>query len=241
MATMFRRGDGYQQFRPDYPDTLFDWLARHSPNRQRALDVGCGSGQASRGLERHFSQVLGLDISIAQLQASPRTSTHYLASNAHQLPIPEQCLDLIMVAQAFHWFDQSAFIGEARRTLRPHGLLALVSYGLCDVEGLEGEIKRFHDGPLAPWWPSRRALVVAGYPGVKLDWPQPHFAGTHIERLWHAEQMIGYLDTWSALVQAREQGQDPLIGFASQLRQHWGAQPRRVRWPLRVKAWQRPA
>ncbi len=160
---LFQRGQHYQQFRPSYPDTLFEWLSAQSPTNHIAVDVGCGSGQASRGLEPHFKQVLGTDISLRQLKAAPASATVFLASQAHQLPLAHACVDLITVAQAFHWFDQSAFFAEAERVLTPGGVLALVSYGLCDVRGLEGIVKAFHDGPLGPWWPAERADVLAGY------------------------------------------------------------------------------
>ncbi len=55
--SLFRSGDAYQSHRPDYPATLFEWLARHSPGRQAALDLGCGSGQACRALEPWFDPV----------------------------------------------------------------------------------------------------------------------------------------------------------------------------------------
>ena len=159
---------------------------------------GCGSGQASRGLEPHFQHVIGTDISLRQLQAAPASATSFLATQAHQLPLPDTCVDLITVAQAFHWFDKTAFFAEAERVLKPGGVLALVSYGLCDVEGLEGIVRAFHDGPLGPWWPAERADVVAGYPQAQLHWPALHFADTTIKREWSVETFIGYLDTWSA-------------------------------------------
>lgn len=238
--SLFQRGQHYQQFRPTYPDMLFEWLSAQSPASHLAVDVGCGSGQASRGLEPHFQHVIGTDISLRQLQAAPASATSFLATQAHQLPLPETCVDLITVAQAFHWFDKTAFFAEAERVLKPDGVLALVSYGLCDVEGLEGMVRAFHDGPLGPWWPAERADVVAGYPQAQLHWPALHFADTTIKREWPVETFIGYLDTWSALVQAARAGQSPLTPFSTALRTQWGPQTRTVHWPLRVRAWRKP-
>ena len=50
---------GYRAFRPGYPAALFEWLASVSPARERAVDLGCGSGQASVGLARHFAEGIG--------------------------------------------------------------------------------------------------------------------------------------------------------------------------------------
>lgn len=238
--SLFQRGQHYQQFRPSYPNTLFEWLSTQSLTNHIAVDVGCGSGQASRGLEPHFKQVLGTDISLQQLKAAPASAAVFLASKAHQLPLADACVDLITVAQAFHWFDQSAFFSEAERALKPGGVLALVSYGLCDVEGLEGRVRAFHDGPLGPWWPAERNDVLAGHPHAQLPWPTLHFAQTTIKREWSVDAFIGYLDTWSALVQAARAGQNPLLSFSEELRKQWGPNTRTVHWPLRVRAWRKP-
>ena len=236
---LFQRGSQYQQFRPTYPVSLFQWLADQSAGHDCALDLGCGSGQASRGLEPFFRQVVGADISHEQLLAAPSSQSHYLVSRAHQLPLADASLDLISVAQAYHWFNQAAFQAEAERTLRPGGVLALISYGICEVTGLEGMIQDFHDGPLAPWWPAERAQVVAGYPDASLPWPALPYPGGAIIRDWTASDMLGYLDTWSALVQAFRAGENPLDDFAPTLRQAWGDGLRAVHWPLRVRAWRK--
>ncbi len=237
---LFQRGQHYQQFRPSYPDTLFEWLSAQSPTTDIAVDVGCGSGQASRGLEPHFKQVIGTDISFRQLQAAPTSAAVFIASQAHQLPLADACVDLITVAQAFHWFDQTAFFSEAERILKPGGVMALVSYGLCDVKGLEGKVRAFHDGALGPWWPAERADVLAGHPHAQLHWPTLPFAQTTIKREWSVEAFIGYLDTWSALVRAARAGKHPLAPFSEELRKQWGPNTRTVHWPLRVRAWRKP-
>ncbi|WP_348720399.1 hypothetical protein [uncultured Alcanivorax sp.] len=41
--SLFQRGSQYQQFRPTYPPSLFQWLANQCPCRDRAMDLGCGS------------------------------------------------------------------------------------------------------------------------------------------------------------------------------------------------------
>ena len=240
-ASLFQRGTRYQHHRPDYPPELFAWLADQCPSRKRALDLGCGSGQACRALESRFSQVLGADLSLEQLRAAPRGASRYLAARADALPIADDSLDLITVAQALHWFALPAFFHEAQRVLVDHGLLAVISYGLCSVEGLEGLVEDFHDRALQPWWPAARRLVVDGYRGVELPWPEyTDTPAMTLERHWTWREMAGYLDTWSALVRAREAGEDPLATFLPELRAHWGDGSRTVRWPLRLRCCARP-
>ncbi len=237
---LFQRGSLYQQHRPGYPDSLFAWLAAQCRHHSLALDVGCGTGQACRGLEPFFSAVLGADISLRQLQAAPSSASHYLSCSSSAVPLADASLDLITVAQAFHWFDPDAFFAEAKRCLRPGGVLALISYGLCEVDGLGTLIRDYHDGPLGPWWPQERQALMANYPEASLPWEPLPWPQDYLQCHWHLEDMLGYLDTWSALVKARGAGEDPLARFSPELSEAWGEHPRTVRWPLRVKAWRRP-
>lgn len=238
---LFRRGGDYQSHRPDYPDALFQWLAENSPGHRLALDLGCGSGQACRALEPWFDAVLGADISLGQLTAAPRSDSHYLAAHADTLPLSDNSVDLITVAQALHWFPLPAFFHESARVLRDDGLLAIISYGLCSVAGLEGLIEDFHDRTLKPWWPAARWLVIEGYRSVSLPWPE--MAGPPampLVRQWRWQDMAGYLDTWSALVKARDNGDDPLAAFLPELRERWGEGERTVSWPLQLRVCARP-
>lgn len=236
---LFQRGSSYQKHRPGYPDSLFEWLANQCQSTTLAIDLGCGTGQASRGLEPWFEQVIGADLSPAQLSAAPSSLTRYIASSASTLPLRDGCVDLITVAQAFHWFDREAFFDETKRCLVPGGIVALISYGLCEVEGFGSLIRDYHDGPLGPWWPANRWDLLENYPDARLPWETLPYPGSDLSCLWSVEEMLGYLDTWSALVNARRAGEDPLGNFSPLLRAHWGEGKRQIQWPLRVKAWRK--
>ncbi|MCH8545069.1 MAG: class I SAM-dependent methyltransferase [Alcanivorax sp.] len=236
------RSPAYQQFRPRYPDALFDWLARHSPATGRVLDCGCGTGQASTPLAARFTQVIASDLVQTQLAAfDAPANCQRLVADSGALPLPDQCLDLLTVAQALHWFDLPAFVNEARRTLRPGGLLAVWTYGLCDIAGEAGQLVRdFHDRTLAPWWAPSRAHVVDGYRQLALPWPLLAAPTLTLRYAWHWQDMLGYLGTWSAVIAARAQGHDPLAALAPVLADAWGEHPRTVIWPLHIKAAVRP-
>jgi len=232
----------YRQFRPRYPDTLFDWLAAQAPDHRRALDCGCGTGQATRPLAARFGQVVACDLVPAQLAAleAPAHCQRVVASSA-ALPFAEASMSVITVAQALHWFDLPAFHREATRLLVPGGLLAVWTYGLCEIDGACGPLVRaFHDHTLRDWWAPNRTHVVNGYRDLPLPWPLLDAPTLTLRYDWHWRDMLGYLGTWSAVIAARAAGKDVLEAFAPRLAEAWGDGTREVRGPLHLRVARKP-
>lgn len=242
IARLFgNRAGAYASFRPQYPQALFDWLAANSPGQDRALDIACGNGQASRPLLKHFRQVLACDASPEQLRAAPDLrGIDCFASDATAQPLADASLDLIVVAQALHWFATPAFFAETSRLLRPGGLFCAWCYSLLSIdEALDAVIDDFYRNTLGGYWPSGRASVDAGYQDIQPPFARVEVPAFAIEQEWGLEQLLGYLGTWSA-VQKLEQasGRDPLPELLPRLRQAWGDGQRKrfVRWPLHFLA-----
>jgi SAM-dependent methyltransferase len=241
-AELFGTGaTAYASFRPQYPDALFDWLARHSPQRQRALDIACGNGQASRPLRRHFAQVLACDASLEQLRAGRDwQDIRLFAATAQALPLPSTSLDLIVVAQALHWFAGPAFFAEVSRLLRPEGLFCAWCYGLTRTDSaVDALIDDFYGDTLAGYWLDGRGSVDAGYRDIALPLLRLEAPELTLEAVWNLSQLTGYLRTWSAVQRwQRKHGRDPVDALTPALRQAWGDphQPRPIRWPLHLLA-----
>jgi SAM-dependent methyltransferase len=242
IARLFgNRADAYASFRPHYPDSLFTWLAAHSPGQERALDIACGNGQASRPLLKHFRQVLACDGSSEQLRAAPDLQgIDCFAADASAQPLTDASLDLIVVAQALHWFATPAFFTEVRRLLKPDGLFCAWCYSLLSIdESLDALLADFYWNTLDGYWPSGRASVDAGYRDIQPPFALiavPDFA---IKLEWDLPQLMGYLGTWSAVQKLQQaSGHDPLPELLPRLRQAWGdgQQKRFVRWPLHFLA-----
>ncbi|XP_071775034.2 putative methyltransferase DDB_G0268948 [Centroberyx gerrardi] len=108
-----------------------------------AVDVGCGSGQGTTLLAPYFTQVVGTDISPAQLEMAQANSNppnvSYRQCPAEELPFAAGEADLVTAMTAAHWFDRQRFLQEADRVLRPGGCLALLSYTL-DMELEYGDV-----------------------------------------------------------------------------------------------------
>jgi SAM-dependent methyltransferase len=242
IARLFgNRAGAYASFRPQYPAALFDWLAANSPGCERALDIACGNGQASRPLLGRFRQVLACDGSPEQLGAAPDLQgIDCFAADASAQPLADASLDLIVVAQALHWFATPAFFAEARRLLRPDGLFCAWCYSLLRIDdALDAVLDDFYWNILGGYWPAGRTSVDAGYRDIQPPFARIEVPGFAIELAWDLEQLIGYLGTWSA-VQKLEQasGRDPLPALLPKLIQAWGdgQQKRFVRWPLHFLA-----
>ncbi len=121
--------DAYADFRPRYPDALFDWLAAAVDSRRLALDVATGNGQAVAGLVDRFERVLASDASAGQLARMPAwANVETRCEPAEQLSAADDSVDLLTVAQALHWFDHPRFFAEVWRVLRPGGLIAAWCY-----------------------------------------------------------------------------------------------------------------
>lgn len=235
------RAQAYASFRPHYPAELFAWLAEHSPARHRALDIACGNGQASRPLLTRFEQVLACDASVEQvLAATELLEIGCFVATAEAVPLKDASLDLIVVAQALHWFATPAFFQEVRRLLKPGGLFCAWCYSLLHIEPeLDALIEQLYHETLAGYWPNGRASVDAGYRDLQPPFPRlpvPPFA---MKAQWSFTHLTGYLRTWSA-VQRWEQakGRDPIAELSPALAQAWGdiTKPRTVRWPLHFLA-----
>ncbi len=120
----------YAAARPTYPEELFDALDELLAGKlagSEVVDVAAGTGIATRQLLGRGAQVTAVELSGAMLgelvAASPGARAVQGSGNA--LPLADGCADLITFAQAWHWMDAPRALAEARRVLRPGGVLAL--------------------------------------------------------------------------------------------------------------------
>jgi SAM-dependent methyltransferase len=226
----------YAKFRPRYPQKLFDYLGSIAPSRQFAWDCGTGNGQAAVGLASVFDRVIATDASEKQIaNAQSRKLVDYRVAPAENSGIQSGTLDLIMVAQALHWFDLGRFYAEARRVLKPDGILAASAYNLLRVEPVIDEVvNRYYYEVVGPFWPAERKLVeqFADLPFPFREIGPPKFEMT---AQWNLDHLLGYLQTWSSTQRfIAAKGTDPLEQIIDELRTAWGdsQQTRNVTWPL---------
>lgn len=231
----------YAAYRPHYPSALFVWLAGQVERRELAWDAGAGTGQASVALAEHFRRVIATDASAAQIeQAEPHPRVEYRVARAEASGLPAGVADLVMAAQALHWFDVNAFFAEARRVAVPGGVVAVCTYGRLEtgVRALDRVFDRFYDDVVGPWWPPERRLVETGYATLAFPFAELAPPAFEMAARWTLRELLGYVGTWSATVRLRAAtAVDPTQKLEVEAAPAWGAVERReVRWPLAVRA-----
>src|SRR4029077_8339155 len=226
----------YAIFRPGCPQELFTYLGRIAPSRQFAWDCGTGSGQAAVELASVFDRVIATDASKNQIaNAQSHERVDYSVAPAENSGIGSATIDLIMVAQALHWFDLDLFYAEARRVLKPNGVLAASAYNLLHIEpAIDAVVNRYYYDVVGPFWPPERKLVeqFADLPFPFHEVDAPKFEMT---AQWNLDHLLGYLQTWSSTQRfIAANASDPLEQIIDELRAAWGdsQQTRSVAWPL---------
>ena len=230
---------GYSRYRPNYPDALFEWLAAVVPRREAAWDCACGSGQASVGLAAQFERVSATDASAAQIaQAEPHANISYGVSPAERTVFDDGSFDLVLAAQAAHWFDFAPFFAEVKRVGRADGILALAAYELHRVTPeIDAVTDALYEPVLGRYWPPERRHIMAGYRDIPFPFADIDTPEIFMTAEWTAADCLGFLKTWSSVTRYREDtGEDPLAPFAGPLRAAWGEGARTIRWPLILRA-----
>lgn len=230
----------YQQFRPSYPDEMFEFLASIAPGHSLAWDCATGNGQAAISLAKYFMQVIATDASEKQIEsATPNSKVTYQVAKAEHTRINESSIELITVAQALHWFDIAAFFREAQRVLTNKGVMAIWSYRfLCISPELDNAIHYLYKDVLDPYWPAERKLVDEGYAHVDFPFHAVSVPSFKMTAEWDLFQLLGYLSTWSAVERYKaDQGSDPLLIIKDSLFDFWGdtESVKQVQWPLTMK------
>jgi SAM-dependent methyltransferase len=149
------RVDDYVRYRPDYPVALLDWLQREQgvDRHWRVADVGAGTGISSKMFLDAGYRVTAVEPNAPMRGAAEQWLRRYdrfdaVDGRAGATKLADASVDLVTVAQAFHWFDEAAARREFARILRPQGLVAIWwnsrrLTGTRFLEGYEALLRRF--------------------------------------------------------------------------------------------------
>jgi len=182
------QGAMYAQARLKYHPQLYQRLLSHhgatGGDFDTVLDVGCGPGTAISSIHTQFQHAIGVDPSPGMIQAAQslfgdsNTSTiRFVASTAEDLAsIPDGSVDLIIAANAAHWFDMARFWARAAQVVKPAGTVAMWGGGPVTVgsrvrgrAGVQAAIDRL-EARVAEFYEPGNQLVRGLYADLALPW-----------------------------------------------------------------------
>lgn len=122
--------DSYERGRPDYPEEALSFLMRTlniTPGR-RFLDLGAGTGKFTKYLLQTSAEVIAVEPveGMRQKLSELYPGVSVLSGTAEEIPLPDNSIDGVIVAQAFHWFNGEKALPEIHRILKSGGKLGLI-------------------------------------------------------------------------------------------------------------------
>jgi SAM-dependent methyltransferase len=123
------RAADYVRYRPDYPAPAIDHILEgFGPSMHViAADVGAGTGIASRQLADRGLEVIAVEPNQAmRAAAEPHPHVAWREGTGEATGLAAASVDLVVCAQAFHWFRQREATAEFHRVLRPGGRIAIL-------------------------------------------------------------------------------------------------------------------
>src|SRR6516164_9358313 len=125
----------YDRYRPTYPDELVDEACRIAGigSGDHVLEVGCGSGQLTRGLVARGLHVTALEpgkrlIALARQNLEGAGEVGFVHAQFEDALLPREQFRAVFSASAFHWIDPKVSWQKVADLLVPGGTLALVQY-----------------------------------------------------------------------------------------------------------------
>jgi len=176
----------YELGRPQWPEELIDRVVADLDlgADSTVLDLGAGTGKLTRSLVLRFARVIAVEPDDAMRAVLDEVvpGAEALAGPAEAIPLPNDSVDAVFTAEAFHWYASEESVGEIVRVLRPRGGLAIfwnVDFG--DPEPPMGdEVERVLDDAFAKGGAPGIGKVLSGF------WREP-ISKTPFEPLRQAE------------------------------------------------------
>jgi len=118
--------DSYDRGRPTYPREAAVWLTSDRP--LSVLELGAGTGKLTQQLVAlgHDVHATEPDEKMLAVLAKHLPDIRVSLASAEEIPSGDSSYDVVVSAQAFHWFDYDKALPEIARVLRPRGRLSLV-------------------------------------------------------------------------------------------------------------------
>ncbi len=233
------QSDIYRSSRPDYPDRLFEYLSEIVPGHDCCWDAGCGNGQAAVKLAKYFKKVFATDPSEAQIKnAFTCDRVVYSVESAEKCSLPNKTTDMIVSAQAAHWFNLDEFYKEVARVAKSDAVLCIWCYSEAVIDPkIDALIEWFMYDYMHDYWPDERWYVRNKYKEIPFPFKEIAMPEMFCEKYWTLPQWINYMSSWSAYIRCKAAtGQEPLDQIIGELKLLWKENEiKRVQWPIHFR------
>jgi ubiquinone/menaquinone biosynthesis C-methylase UbiE len=162
----------YRQARPDYPDALVDNVLSYAdlkPN-DKILEVGCGTGQATKSFAKRGFPILATDPGSEMLRCARESlagfsNVEFLETTFEALPTDRAAFQLIIAPQSWHWVSPEVRFLKAAETLAPDGSLAVFGHVPVGVPALLlDQFKEIYLRQINKWGPPPEAWYLPDGP-----------------------------------------------------------------------------
>jgi SAM-dependent methyltransferase len=154
-----QEAERYDRCRPTYPDVLIDELLGPEPASLAVLDVGCGTGIASRPMAERGAKVLGVEVAPRMAEIARSHGIDVEISAFEDWDAAGRTFDRVTSAQAWHWLDLPLATSKAASLLRPGGRLCLIWNAGCQPDDLADALEEVYASVV----PSGGHRVFRGY------------------------------------------------------------------------------
>lgn len=147
----------YDDARPSYPAEAIDWLLEGVTGL--IVDLGAGTGKLTEQLAGRGLPVIAVEPDAVMLSRLEQRlpSVHVEQGSAERIPLANHAAGMVLVAQAWHWFEPLRALRELARVLKPSGRLGLLWNAPAPTTSWQAEllaagpsISPVHSG----WWPN---------------------------------------------------------------------------------------
>lgn len=143
--------DIYEKYRPSYPEEYVKYIIRECNLNEESIvaDIGAGTGILTRQLLENNLKVIGVEpnTDMRKILKKLEINKNFKAveGSAEHTNLKENSIDLIVVAQAFHWFDKQKFKEECKRILKPNGKVWILWNQVDETKEIVKEQKEVDD------------------------------------------------------------------------------------------------
>ena len=225
----------YAQFRPRYTENIFKPIVDICVEKNTVWDCATGNGQAAVILAQHFKKVFATDLSQKQIgNAMPTENITYSVVSAESAQFDKNSLDLIVVAQAVHWFNFEKFYAHANAFLKKDGIIALVGYGIHSVNAkIDAIVNNFYAQTIGAYWDSERKHIEQHYTKITFPFNEIKIPETQMHFDISFESFIGYLNSWSAVQHFKNKNNyNPVELIEKSVKNIWGESLREISFPV---------